>query len=59
MLERSIRTTLIVSDTEGYDIVTTLKSGINFNKTVCNVILKKDGTEGDLEAAYNDFLNSA
>ena len=33
-----------------------MMSGLNFNKTICNVVLKKDGTEGDLEtvaAAWN------
>merc|ERR1712166_618323 len=55
MLERSIRVTLIVSDRTGYDMVRALMT-VNFNKTIVNVILKKDKTEGDLESlveAYN------
>ena len=58
MLERSIRATLIVSDRTGYDIVRALMT-VNFNKTIVNVILKKDGTEGDLESlveAYNQKM---
>ena len=27
-----------------------MADGINFNKTICNVIIKKNGNEGDLEA---------
>lgn len=55
-LEVSIRVTLIVSGEEGYNLVRAMMSGLNFNKTICNVVLKKDGTEGDLEtvaAAWN------
>ena len=50
-LDVSIRVTLIVSDDEGYNLVETMMGkGINFNKTICNVIIKKNGNEGDLEA---------
>jgi len=58
-LEVSIRVTLIVSDDEGYNLVRTMMAdGINFNKTICNVIIKKNGNEGDLEdkaAAFKKF----
>ena len=54
-LEVSIRVTLIVSDEEGYNLIRALMSGLNFNKTICNVVLKKDGKEGDLEKEVKDW----
>jgi hypothetical protein len=55
-LEVSIRVTLIVSDDEGYNLVRTMMAdGINFNKTICNVIIKKNDNEGDLEQVAQAF----
>jgi hypothetical protein len=55
-LEVSIRITLIVSDDEGYNLVRTMMAaGINFNKTICNVIIKPNGNEGDLEQVAQAF----
>jgi hypothetical protein len=59
-LEVSIRVTLIVSDEEGYNLVRTMMTpGINFNKTICNVIIKKNSSEAsfpeDLEEKAEAF----
>jgi len=55
-LEVSIRVTLIVSDDEGYNMVRTMMAnGMNFNKTICNVIIKPNGNEGDLETKAAAF----
>jgi len=50
-----MRATIIVSDEEGYNLVRHLISGINFNRTICNIILIKDGSEGDLEDKVKAF----
>ena len=51
-----MRATIIVSDEEGYNLVRHLISGINYNRTICNIILIKDSTEGDLEEQVKTFI---
>ena len=55
-LEESIRVTLVVSDRHGFDLVKSMISGINFNKTVCNVIVKPDGTESDIKELHEKYI---
>jgi len=54
-LEVSIRVTLIVSDEDGFDLVRTMISGINFNKSICNVIFNGEADTTDLQAACTAF----
>lgn len=53
-LEESIRTTIIVSDRAGFDLVRAMISGVNWNKTLCNVIImnNSDGLKAECEE-YN------
>jgi hypothetical protein len=48
LLEKTIRATIIVSDRDGFDMIKDLMT-LNFNKTICEVIVKPDGTEGALK----------
>ena len=47
LLEKTIRATIIVSDRDGFEMIKDLMT-LNFNKTICEVIVKPDGTQGDL-----------
>ena len=45
-----------MSDRHGFDLVKAMMSGINFNKTVCNVIVKPDGTQGDIKEDHEKYI---
>ena len=57
LLEKTIRATIIVSDRDGFDMIKDLMT-LNFNKTICGVIAKPDGTEGDLKEKYDAYIKS-
>jgi hypothetical protein len=38
---------LIVSDNLGYELIREMTTGISFNKTICNVIIVKNGNDTD------------
>jgi len=50
-LEESIRTSIIVSDRAGFDLVRSMISGVNWNKTLCNVIImnNSDGLKAECD----------
>jgi len=53
-LEVSIRVILIVSDADGLDLVKTMASGININKSICKVIFNGDQDSADLQAKCSE-----
>ena len=57
LLEKTIRATIIVSDRDGFDMIKDLMT-LNFNKTICEVIVKPDGTEGKLKEQYDAYIKS-
>ena len=57
LLEKTIRATIIVSDRDGFDMIKDLMN-LNFNKTICEVIAKPDGTEGNLKELHDKYIIS-
>jgi hypothetical protein len=44
-LEQSIRVVLIVSDSDGFQMVKNLRKKLHFNKTIVNIVVKTDGNQ--------------
>jgi hypothetical protein len=62
-LEESLRVTLIVSDDDGYDMVSSMISGLNWNKSIWGIVIRGE-TEKAKELAkecekYNKKMEKA
>ena len=53
-IDCSIRTTLIVSDEAGYDIVKELFKGFNLNHTILNIVIYDEQDTASTEELYKD-----
>jgi len=57
-LEQSIRVVLIVSDSDGFQMVNNLGTNLNKNKTIISIVCKLNGTSADPPAAKGHVSHS-